>query len=71
MAKNFQLTHLIAHNKQSTIVYAAIRLSNRETVITKVTDTDVLDDFQQVQVITQLFQIAFICDRIECLNSVV
>lgn len=48
MAKNFQLTHLIAQNKPSTIVYAAIRLSSRDTVITKVIDTDALDDYQQV-----------------------
>ena len=48
MAKNYQLVHILAQNKPSTIVYAGIKLSNRETITITVTDTDAIDNYQQI-----------------------
>lgn len=55
MAKNYQLVHKIVKDntnkkKQSTSVYAAICLTNREQVTIKITDLDEIKDPQFVLV---------------------
>ncbi len=44
MAKNFQLTHILAKEKPSTTVYAAICGSNREPCAIKITDLEAFKD---------------------------
>lgn len=44
MAKNFQLTHILAREKPSTTVYAAICGSNREPCAIKITELEALKD---------------------------
>ena len=50
MAKNFQLTHILATSKPSTTVYAAICGSNKEPCAIKITDLEAVTDSKLILV---------------------